>query len=128
MDKYELKELKVLLQVMKDRGRDSFKDLELYNKIIEELGENNDYEHIALAMIDKGWLKRLDKDMFLYTDSVGVKHYEYNPYYILTDRGLKELKRKKRKFNRPNVDWNIVVSVIGIIVTILLQRCVGEYV
>ena len=85
MEAYELKELKVLLQVMKERERHSFKDLELYNKVIEELGENKNYEHIAQVMVDKGWLKRLDNDMFLEIDSEGRRRYEVKPYYILTN-------------------------------------------
>lgn len=125
MDKYELKELKVLLQVMKDRKKISATDEELYYKVAEELGENESYEHIAQVMIDKGLLKRLDKEMYLCYNEEGKRCYSLDPYYILTDKGLKALKRKINQYKRPNIRWDIIVSVLGIVVTILLQKCVG---
>lgn len=125
MDKYELKELKVLLEVGILRGESSSSYKELYNKVIEEIGENIEYPHIAKVMIERGWMKRLDKDRFLEIDSQGRKRYEVKPYYILTNRGLKELKRKVKRYKRPNIRWDIIVSILGIVVTILLQKCVG---
>lgn len=125
MDKYELKELKVLLEVGILRGENSSSYKELYNKVIEEIGENIEYPHIAKVMIERGWMKQLDKDRFLEIDSQGRKRYEVKPYYILTNRGLKELKRKVKRYKRPNIRWDIIVSILGIVVTILLQKCVG---
>lgn len=125
MDKYELKELKVLLEVGILRGEDSSSYKELYNKVIEEIGENIEYPHIAKVMIERGWMKQLDKDQFFGIDSQGRKRYEVKPYYILTNRGLKELKRKVKRYKRPNIRWDIIVSILGIVVTILLQKCVG---
>lgn len=128
MERYELKELKVLLQVMIDRKKISTADKDLYYKVVEDLGENKFYEHIAQVMIDKGWLKRLDKDMYLCHNEEGKRCYSFDPYYMLTDKGLKEFRRKVRRYNRPKVRWEIVVSLLGIVVTILLQRCAGGYV
>lgn len=125
MDKYELKELKVLLEVGILRGENSSSYKELYNKVIEEIGENVEYPHIAKVMIERGWMKRLDKNQFLEIDSQGRKRYEVKPYYILTNIGLKELKRKVKRYKRPNIRWDIIVSILGIAVTILLQKCVG---
>lgn len=125
MDKYELKELKVLLEVGILRGENSSSYKELYNKVIEDIGENIEYPHIAKVMIERGWMKQLDKDRFLEIDSQGRKRYEVKPYYILTNRGLKELKRKVKRYKRPNIRWDIIVSILGIVVTILLQKCVG---
>ena len=125
MDKYELKELKVLLEIGILRGENSSSYKELYNKVIEEIGENIEYPHIAKVMIERGWMKQLDKDRFLEIDSQGRKRYEVKPYYILTNRGLKELKRKVKRYKRPNIRWDIIVSILGIVVTILLQKCVG---
>lgn len=125
MDKYELKELKVLLEVGILRGDNSSSYKELYNKVIEEIGENIEYPNIAKVMIERGWMKRLDKNQFLGIDSQGRKRYEVKPYYILTNRGLKELKKKVKRYKRPNVRWDIIVSILGIVVTILLQKCVG---
>ena len=85
MDKYELKELKVLLEVGILRGENSSSYKELYNKVIEEIGENVEYPHIAKVMIERGWMKRLDKNQFLEIDSQGRKRYEVKPYYILTN-------------------------------------------
>ena len=125
MDKYELKELKVLLEVGILRGEDSSSYKELYNKVIEEIGENIEYPHIAKVMIERGWMKQLDNDQFFGIDSQGRKRYEVKPYYILTNRGLKELKKKVKRYKRPNIRWDIIVSILGIVVTILLQKCVG---
>lgn len=125
MDKYELKELKVLLEVGILRGENSSSYKELYNKVIEEIGENIEYPHIAKVMIERGSMKQLDDDQFLGIDSQGRKRYEVKPYYILTNRGLKELKRKVKRYKRPNIRWDIIVSILGIVVTILLQKCVG---
>lgn len=125
MDKYELKELKVLLEVGILRGENSSSYKELYNKVIEEIGENIEYPNIAKVMIERGWMKQLDKNQFLGIDSQGRKRYEVKPYYILTNRGLKELKKKVKRYKRLNVRWDIIVSILGIVVTILLQKCVG---
>lgn len=125
MDKYELKELKVLLEVGILRGDNSSSYKELYNKVIEEIGESVEYPHIEKMMIERGWMKQLDKNQFLGIDSQGRKRYEVKPYYILTNRGLKELKKKVKRYKRPNVRWDIIVSILGIVVTILLQKCVG---
>lgn len=125
MDKYELKELKVLLEVGILRGENSSSYKELYNKVIEEIGEDKDYPHIEKVMIERGWMKRLDDNLYLETDSLGYKHYSHEPYYILTTKGISELKKRVRNFNKPKIDWNIVISALGIIVTILLQRCAG---
>lgn len=125
MDKYELKELKILLEVGILRGENSSSYKELYNKVIEEIGENIEYPHIAKMMIERGWMKQLDNDQFLGIDSQRRKRYEVKPYYILTNRGLKELKKKVKRYKRPNIRWDIIVSILGIVVTILLQKCVG---
>lgn len=125
MNKYELKELKVLLEVGILRGENSSSYKELYNKVIEEIGENIEYPNIAKVMIERGWMKQLDKNQFLGIDSQGRKRYEVKPYYILTNRGLKELKKKVKRYKRLNVRWDIIVSILGIVVTILLQKCVG---
>ena len=125
MDKYELKELKVLLKIGILRGENSSSYKDIYNKVIEEIGENKEYPYIEKVMIEKGWMKRLDNNLYLDTDSFGCKHYSYEPYYILTTKGISELKKRVKEFKKTKIDWNIVVSVLGIIVTILLQRCVG---
>lgn len=119
MDKYELKELKVLLQVMIERKKISTTDKELYYKVVEELGENESYEHIAQVMIDKGWLKRLDKDGYLGVDVNGRKRYEVNPYYILTNDGIEELRKKKKRYNQPTIHWDRVISAASFLKELL---------
>ncbi len=113
MDKYELKELKVLLQVMKDRRKISATDKELYYKVVEELDENESYEHIARVMIDKGFLKRLDKEMYLCHNEEGKRYYSLESYYVLTDKGLKALKRKTFFFYFYKYKW-IWGTLVGI--------------
>lgn len=119
MDKYELKELKVLLQVMMDRGKISATEKELYFKVVEELGENESYEHIAQVMVDKGLLKRLDKDGYLGVDVNGRKRYEVNHYYILTNDGIEELEKKKKRYNRPAIHWDRVISIASFLKELL---------
>lgn len=121
MDRYELKELKVLLQVMKDRQKITTADKELYYKVVEELSENEPYEHIAHVMIDKGWLKRLDNNGYLGVDVNGRKRYEVNPYYILTNDGIEELRKKKKRHNRPTIHWDRVISAASFIKELLLS-------
>lgn len=120
MDKYELKELKVLLQVMKDRKKISATDEELYYKVTEELGENESYEHIAQVMIDKGLLIRLDKEMYLCYNEEGKRCYSLDPYYILTDKGLKALKRRTFLFYfyKYKWIWGILVGIVTLLGTI----------
>lgn len=113
MDKYELKELKVLLQVMKDRRKISATDKELYYKVVEELDENESYEHIARVMIDKGFLKKLDKEMYLCHNEEGKRCYSLESYYVLTDKGLKALKRKTFFFYFYKYKW-IWGTLVGI--------------
>lgn len=115
MNKYELKELKVLLEVGILRGENSSSYKELYNKVIEEIGENIEYPHIAKVMIERGWMKQLDKDGYLGVDANGRKRYETNPYYILTNKGLKELENKKKRYNRYPINWDRIVSVVSLL-------------
>lgn len=115
MDKYELKELKILLQVLIDREAASTTDKEVYYKVLEEIGENEPYEHIAKVMEEKGWLKRLDKEMYLCHNSEGVRCYSSEPYYILTDKGIKGLGKKIKRYNRHAINWDRAISIVSLL-------------
>lgn len=125
MDKYEKKELIGLLKVKIDRDMASLEERELYQKIISDLEGEPDINKVMFFMAEKGWLHRKDVNGYLGLDENGHKLYSYQPYYILTDKGLHVFNKKVRKYKRPKIRWDIIVSILSVLVSILLQKCAG---
>lgn len=125
MDKYEEKELIAFLKVKIDLDMASNEDKELYQKIISEHESPIAIDKVMFLMAEKGWLYRKDVKGYLGLDENGHKLYCSQPYYILTDKGLREFKKKIKKYKRPKIRWDVVISALSILVTILLQRCAG---
>lgn len=65
MNNYELKELKVLLDVKMKTGKSSSSERELFYKIIEEIGRDSVYNHLEATLLDKGLIERKDKGLIL---------------------------------------------------------------
>lgn len=114
MDNYELKELKVLLDIKIKMNKASSSEKELYYTVIEKLGADNVYSHVEASLLDKGLIERKDKDLVLGVYPDGVKRVTYEPYYILTDKGLKALKRKAFLFYFYKYKW-IWGTLVGIV-------------